>query len=167
MIGWLKRRNGEEDRPVSGAEWVVRMRCGTLGEHERKTMQRWMAESPEHARDLLRAEAAWRLSGALANDAQVQRELEELDSPRPASRVHGRPGRGTRIARAYVTATAILVLGIGVALWLLLAPGGYQTAHGEQRVVTLADGSVIALNTDTLLQVDLSSMRRDVFMQRG
>jgi len=147
------------------------MRSGMLGQHDRNAMQRWMANRPEHARDLLQVEAAWRLSGVLANDAEVRRELEELDSLESSPglrRVDVWLARGFRDTRAaYVAAAAALVLGIGMTFWYVLTPRSYQTAHGEQRVVTLADGSVVALNTDTRLRVDLSAARRDVFLRRG
>jgi transmembrane sensor len=39
--------------------------------------------------------------------------------------------------------------------------------RGEQRVVTLADGSVIILNTDTRLAVHMSAATRQIVLERG
>jgi transmembrane sensor len=42
-----------------------------------------------------------------------------------------------------------------------------STAVGQQRHLTLADGSRLTLNTNTLLAVKLTSRRRDVYLRRG
>ena len=47
------------------------------------------------------------------------------------------------------------------------APLTYATAVGEQRSVTLADGTVITLNTDTALDVAYTSRERHVSLSRG
>tara|TARA_R110002074_G_scaffold64200_8_gene153426 strand:- start:541 stop:1314 length:774 start_codon:yes stop_codon:yes gene_type:complete len=46
-------------------------------------------------------------------------------------------------------------------------PLTYATAVGEQRSVTLADGTVITLNTDTALDVAYTSRERHVTLSRG
>jgi transmembrane sensor len=43
----------------------------------------------------------------------------------------------------------------------------YATAVGEQRSITLADHSIVSLNTDTALDVTLSKERRRVDMHQG
>jgi transmembrane sensor len=45
--------------------------------------------------------------------------------------------------------------------------GRYATGFGEQRVITLADGSVVSLNTESALKVDLSSSRRAITLLKG
>jgi transmembrane sensor len=147
----------------SGADWVVKMRSGALDERERQEMRRWMAASPDNARDLLRAEAAWRLSGALQNELDIQRELHELDSCE-----YQRHSRRRRwMLSAYAAAAALAILAVGIAAWQRTSPSGFQTAHGEQRIVTLADGSTVALNTDTHVTIGFSSKARDVFLKSG
>jgi transmembrane sensor len=42
-----------------------------------------------------------------------------------------------------------------------------STAIGQQRQMTLADGSKLTLNTNTLLAVKLTSQRRDIYLRRG
>ena len=42
-----------------------------------------------------------------------------------------------------------------------------ETSVGEQKVLSLADGSVIHLNTDSLVLVDFSDSRRDIHLLRG
>jgi len=42
-----------------------------------------------------------------------------------------------------------------------------STAVGQERHVTLADGTQLSLNTNTLLAVKLTAQRRDVYLRRG
>ncbi|NMU93952.1 histidine kinase, partial [Achromobacter ruhlandii] len=62
----------------------------------------------------------------------------------------------------------------GGALWLCCDPqalwtGGarYQTAVGEQRQVTLSDGSALALNTGTNLYVQFTRQERRILLREG
>ena len=52
-----------------------------------------------------------------------------------------------------------MVLGLGVLWWSLGATGDYVTQPGEQQVATLGDGSRIALNTDTRVDVRFDADR--------
>jgi len=67
-------------------------------------------------------------------------------------------------------------LGAAVAACLLIAvapslslrlQADYRTAQGETRDVTLADGSVVQLNSDTAISVDYSGDHRDVRLLAG
>lgn len=162
MRGW--RAESSEGHPETAAEWAVRMRSGTLTQRERSGLRDWMDESPDNVRELLRIEATWRLSGALGNHPDVLRELENFGSD-GLTKGHRTLGftRGLRYP-AVIFALTVLVAAI---LWLTSLPSRYETARGEQRVLTLADGSVVALNTDTLLSVRLTDRERTVWLQRG
>jgi len=166
---WSRNSNRSQTEPTSGVDWVVRMRSGSLTKHEREAVRAWLDRSSDNARDLLRAETTWRLSGALVSDELVRCELDELD------RLENAPSAEPRHAEAHWGRTGRILAAAGIAaccLWLglwLYTSGHktYETAHGEQRVVTLADGSVVALNTDTQLQVNLSANQRDIYLRRG
>jgi len=41
------------------------------------------------------------------------------------------------------------------------------TAVGQQRNVTLADGSIVTLNTNTILETDLSRRMRQIYLRKG
>jgi transmembrane sensor len=64
-------------------------------------------------------------------------------------------------------AAAALILGIGLALFMLEMPQEYKTALGEQRSVLLADGSRVTLNTASTISVNLRKDRRGVRLIRG
>jgi transmembrane sensor len=66
-------------------------------------------------------------------------------------------------------AAAVLVAALGGALWMTRRPGTQilSTAVGQERHVTLADGSRLTLNTNTLLAVSLTPGRREIYLRRG
>jgi transmembrane sensor len=63
----------------------------------------------------------------------------------------------------------MIVVALGAAFWIMRRPGMQlmSTAVGQHRRVMLADGSQLTLNTDTLLAVELTAQRRDVYLRRG
>jgi transmembrane sensor len=73
---------------------------------------------------------------------------------------------GWRPSLGWAAVAGALLLTI---LWY--APGigerGYQTATGEQRLVTLADGSTVMLNTATRIGVEYTASERRIRLERG
>ena len=83
-----------------------------------------------------------------------------------------RSGRRRRIA---TLGTAVLVAAVGMGGWssewfaTTSAPivAHYETARGQQRDVTLADGSTLHLNGATSLDVTIDDRKRQVALNRG
>ncbi len=69
-----------------------------------------------------------------------------------------------RMAAGGIAAT---IVGLGVGLSLLLAPPAYRTGVGEQRLIQLADGSQVTLNTDSRITVRVDHEHRRVELTRG
>ncbi|KCZ47937.1 FecR domain-containing protein [Hyphomonas sp. CY54-11-8] len=84
-----------------------------------------------------------------------------------------RPGRGRKSALLALAAAAAVILLSATALMTLRKPGAgpspltYATAIGEQQAVTLEDGSVITLNTNTRLTVLYSKTERLIRLTQG
>ncbi|WP_044330545.1 FecR family protein [Sphingomonas hengshuiensis] len=68
---------------------------------------------------------------------------------------------------AAAAAAAVVVAAIGLPLVSGTGEIVHRTAVGEQRVVTLADGSRATLNTDTVLEVAYTAERRGMRLVRG
>jgi transmembrane sensor len=68
-------------------------------------------------------------------------------------------------------AASIAVLAVAVLAWWVLvqqpANKEYFTEHGEQRIVRLDDGSVLHINSDSVLRVGYTNEQRSVSMERG
>ena len=139
-------------------EWLIRLD----GDEEPSqadiaALREWAGQSPAHHEELSRISAFW-------NDANI---LTELSVPLQATSRRQRPLR-------LAAAAAVVLLGIGavLAFWLYPQPidatnGIYATAIGELQVRTLADGSVVQINTDSQVQVDYSDARRKIRLLRG
>jgi transmembrane sensor len=74
-------------------------------------------------------------------------------------------GRGMRLAMAASVVAVMFFLGWETLS--LYANPHYSTAVGEQRSVPLEDGSLVYLNTDSELAVDLSGSERRITLTRG
>lgn len=138
----------------SAADWVVRLQGETAGEADWLAFDGWLAESPAHGPAYDRALSLWC----------------ELDAAAPALR--RRLGGVSLIS--WRTSAAAAALAASLALgWVLidshmkLAGDTYETAIGEHKNVTLADGSHIDLDGATRLTVRLERDGRHVTMEQG
>ena len=149
--------------------WLLRLDAPDAAESDWLALAAWLEESPEHRLAFDRAE---RLSFEIA--AVSPALIAGLDAPvsargsapRRATSRRVRPGRWVWVAAGLAAAACF-----AVAVMPLLQPPTpalvYQTAKGETRMVSLADGSRIALNSDTRLTVRLQRNARNVQMAQG
>lgn len=121
----------------------------------------WVAQDPAHGYAFAKAEAAWDLSERLC-EIPGERVIAPAFPVAPAAR--HLPTR--RIAIGAMAAGALGVAATA-ALWLDDGVDRYRTGVGEKRVVRLADGSVIRLNTDSVVEVALTPGRRSLRLLRG
>jgi transmembrane sensor len=134
------------------AEWATRIDAGTIDPDTNETLRRWLEEDPRHAGALLRAEAA----------------LSFLDRGRALAGVVPKPEpRPIWIRRKLLFAGAALAAGIAGVAILLSAPHRYDTRVGEIRQVPLSDGSLVAINTQSAVEVAMHPDVREVTLTRG
>lgn len=128
--------------------WLARLHSGRWTADDAAAHATWLAADPAHPAAWQRAEAMWHELAGLRPFAAA-----EMRALRARSAVFVRSSSWA-VGLAFA-GVAALVLGI-----VLLFPGSFspaqtqQTARGEQRTVTLADGSRIELNTATRIEID-------------
>ncbi|AIO24016.1 FecR domain-containing protein [Burkholderia cepacia] len=142
-------------------EWWVDRQAGRTGEAFDAALARWRAEDPAH-------DAAWR------HIETMQHRLGGLTAGLDAQAAHAAllsPRAGRR--RAAVKALAVLLFAGGAA-WMAeparraaIWPADLRTAVGERRTVTLADRTVVVLDTDTALDVRFDAAARGLRLLRG
>ena len=167
------------DRRIIEAEagaWLIRLDgVEALSAEEREELEAWLARSPAHGKELRSLAGFW-------GRANVLTELAiPLDEP-ASERRHTRVAREGRRRVGPVSMVAGLAAAVLVAIMVLIvngtsivnnsnsgiaADGHYATAIGQQRTITLADGSVARLNTNTRLSVDYGERYRDIRLQAG
>lgn len=129
---------------------------------------RWIEQDPAHGYAFAKVEASWDLAARL-RDVPAER-LNGGTEPAPVSIASVRhdpvPSVSRRIVIGGIAASMVAV--VGAATWRFMDSGErYQTGIGERRRVTLADGSVMRLNTDTAVAVALSPQLRSIRLLRG
>jgi transmembrane sensor len=166
--------------------WFVEMRAGDVDDVNRRHFDSWLRKSPEHLRAYLEISEIWDDAPLVRSERTGSQEIlinranegGEVFPLRPAvsrCRETGNPRvisgyvRGWRYApRPLATAAvvALAVVGASLAYRIYRAPT-YATGIGEQRIVTLADGSRVELNSRTRLRVRYSARERDVDLIEG
>ncbi len=149
------------------ADWFARERSGEMTAVERRDLGAWLAADVEHR---LVYDGMQRTFLAMERFRASPELLARRERVRTRYRTPRRP-----IRRALAASLAVAILGGGVA-WQTLGPGfgsrtfndhAYVTAVGERTNVTLPDGSVVTLNTDTVLRTEAGDGRRVLYLDKG
>ncbi len=144
------------------AEWTWRLDAGELTAAEQGRLEAWLREDARHRGAFEELKRTWRLLDQLT----VSPREEASASP---ARCGWRSPRRQWYRPAAAAAAAVLVAATAAALWMSRRPGWQvlSTAIGQERHVTLADGSRLTLNTNTRLAVKLTPGRREIYLRRG
>jgi transmembrane sensor len=157
-----------DGRPISEAvadqasEWLTVMMSGEVSDEERSRWLQWRAAHPDHER-------AWRHVEAVIGKIKVM-------SPRAAYHALSPYGGGPRsigrrkALRAMLWTGSILggagLLASRTETWRQMA-ADFSTGTGEQRKVTLDDGTAVTLNTATSIDVRFDNRQRLVRLVAG
>ena len=138
------------------ADWAARIDGRGLEAEQDPRLQAWLAGDPRRAGAFLRAQAA-------ISFLDRGRALAGTDEAAPGDTVE-RPSRRALFAGAGGACAAALVG--GVTFWATRSQR-LDTRLGEIRRVPLADGSLVAINTRTALDVTLKTTSRQITLRRG
>lgn len=159
--------NGVEDM---AAYWLVRLSSPDCTPGDRFAFETWKREDPEHERVFTRMQRNNSVADRFVADVRVQELIEQ-------ARAETAPGwrRYSRIAA--IAATLLVLVGVSAMLSLsgdndagapvLAAVEGYETAIGERSTISLSDGSIVTLNTNSRIEVDYSEQQRLVRLVHG
>lgn len=166
-----------KDIQLTAADWIMREDAGLMTPEALAARDEWLAEHPDHvaAYDIGRQRMG--RFDALAADPRIL----ALSASALASRPRRFPSSAWRTAAAFAGVAVLAGAGLSIIprdrLTTPLAamaeqivhPGApvYRTAVGERSTVTLPDGSVATLNTDTVLRVAFTDQARGVRLVRG
>ena len=153
---------------VQAAAW--RTHLTEIGAESTEAFEAWLAADALNRGAWRQVQKPWDLFGEHANSPELLAlRRAALGNAHAVARkrwlrgmVHGGNGR-----RA-VIAASIAVIAIGAFAFLSLNRAEvYRTAAGERRVVTLADGSKIALDSQSEVRVDYTQKSRDLTLVHG
>jgi transmembrane sensor len=135
---------------AEAAAWLARLRADDRTRDDEVRFRQWLAADPINAERFEHVSTIW----------------DDMDALRDVSRSEPAPRKLTR-RRMLAGSLAVFTVG-GVGLqWSLANAGVYTTVRGEQRRLTLEDGSRLLLNTDTSLKVRFDTERRRIELRRG
>jgi transmembrane sensor len=143
------------------ADWFGRREGGFTPAQEEE-FQRWLAADKRHAAHYCQFDETWQLLAELKDRVSLGAELEAAPSKRPSfSRRYWLPS----------SLAAAAVIALGLFLWPVSNPSVVRytmaTEAGGMKKLELPDGSVVRLNSDTVVTVDLTAAERHVDLQRG
>ncbi len=139
------------------ADWLMRMDQGALHGAEQLAFERWRSRTPAHAAAWRRAESVMQTIGAVPGELRgnALRGLENTDRRRVLSRL---------AMLAVATPTA----------WMLYRElpwrdwsADVRTATGEQKRMTLVDGTELVLNTASAVDIVFSADERRLRLLAG
>ena len=139
------------------ADWLIRLSEGELSETERAEWECWKVSTTDRGRAWARAQLLQTKLGGLPPSLA----MSALDRPSSPER---------RVALGKL-AMILAILPAGWGSWKLAESeqwsADYRTTVGQQRELTLADGSKITLNTDTAIDVLFDTNQRLIHLREG
>jgi len=150
---------GDLDHALLGqaADWLVRFQSGDDSAHTRRAFEQWRAQSPAHAAAWRRAETVLDTFGRVPADVG-RRALGGL--ARPARR------RALHALGLAALAAPTVWLAWRHEPWAAWR-ADLATATGEQKRLTLADGTRLVLDTATAVDVAFTAGERRLRLIRG
>lgn len=157
----LSERGQNEQLPAAvqaeAAVWVARLHGSKRSRALEEGFRRWLNAHPSHAAAFELATEAWELGGNLPQD-QLDSGTDSF-AHRHRSYSLSRRALAASVACAAVLASALFYYGNREL--------AVSTRVGEQRTITLDDGSRVYLNTDTRIVVKETDTRRHVRLREG
>jgi transmembrane sensor len=151
-----------QDIEAKAAEWLTRREQPEWSRGDQTALDGWLDESMSHKAAFWRLEHTWQMAdriGALsAQDIAVRPRRKRLPF---------KWWQAGALAASLLLAVAVIGLHSRPALPPQASVNTFDTGIGGHRIVPLADGSRIELNTATNLRTLISRKRRDVWLDRG
>ncbi len=173
--------NSKDSIEEQAAYWFARLRADNASKGDKRRFKAWLEESPRHAEAYALQEEVWTAMQDSAVDDEIMTMRQQALGASAAA-------NNNNWFKYGAIAASLLVLAVSV---MLVNPFGnssgsgsadpaeqlaqaepqsspiYRTAIGQRSTVNLPDGSVVELNTDSLIQINFSDERRDLILLRG
>jgi transmembrane sensor len=156
---------------LAAAEWFLRLQGTQVTVNDTLAWQAWLSESPKNAQAFARLEETAQVLRGVPTQLRVsawELERDRYDGSIPLKE-WSEPPAAPRRRWVGLGVTAVMA---GIALVLLVfwqrPPSSiFTTTIGENRNITLADGSTVALGGDTRIEVALSAGMRAIELLEG
>lgn len=143
----------------AASRWIARLEADDVSQEDRLQFQAWLDADEANRETFEAVRFTWHRLDALARVDVGRGGAENLSNRRQS-----------RWSQRTFAAAAALLLAVGSAVWWGARTPDlvqYKTAVGQQASVTLNDGSVFQLNTNSLIEVEYTANQRTVELLRG
>ena len=160
-------------------EWVAKMHDADLSVEQAEQLRQWMAQSLAHKQELKRMAQRWdelnvltELAVPLVPEA-ITADKKQRSPNAALGFFNGLLANATGgLSRAsLLTSAAVVLVLVGLVFTLpnnsMEGSQTYITAIGEQRRITLADNSIVQLNTNSAVVVSYTDSERGIQLQKG
>ena len=149
---------------VQAAAWAARSLSGSMTQQEEGALQDWLRADLSHNEAYeayLHVANCASVAADMAAEAALEEEIEGFASRQKSQRQWF----------VAIPAIAASIAAVAFLVSVVMGPGEsyttYATLRGENKKIDLADGTVVALNTDTEIEVLIDARRRAVRLVRG
>ncbi|MGH8191825.1 MAG: FecR family protein [Rhodanobacteraceae bacterium] len=147
--------------------WFARRLDTPVPESERVEFERWLAEDPEHVSAYREVDHLW----SLAREAARHPDVATVANQILESTAERRSWRRIPVPSFAIAALLVALVGLGTLVWCEVFARQdatlYMTRTGEQRNVTLRDGSHLLLDTGSAVTVAYGRRARRVDLRCG
>lgn len=165
--------NHPDEIEKQAADWLIKMDGDeSLSPEELSELKHWIATSPQHKKTILALNQFWQNTTLTQLNVPLGRPENQQDNPAPNSGWSTFYQGLSRLFSWPVLTLFCATLCISLVWWKYQDPiresnGLYATAVGQQKSVSLADGSVIQLNTNSQVEVSFDSEFRNIRLLQG
>jgi len=144
---------------VEACAWIAQLDGNTPSQEDLTAFREWISRSPQHRQEIKRLSALWSDLNIMTELAVPVKDNQKMVSHK-------------LLLPAVFALVVVLSIAETVFYFRPQTPAAalnvlYSTRIGEQKPVTLADGSKVLLNTDSRIQVDYGAQQREVHLLQG
>ncbi|MFA5985274.1 MAG: FecR family protein [Methylococcaceae bacterium] len=144
-------------------DWLVIMRSGSVDAGTQREFEHWLRADSTHTEAYAKAQALWEVTTKAMALASAEKPLKPAVYAKPLA-LFSKPYR-----IAWLATAATLTFGLWMA-WASVSVSlfsDYSTTVGQQKQVTLADGSRVFLNTKTAISLQWDEHQRRIILHNG
>lgn len=157
----LVHSSTEQDVQARAEDWFARLRAPDCPATEHSACELWRNASPENEAAYQEVQRLWERSALLRLSPEIAH----------ATAMAMRPSGLMRVQRRWhlpaAAAVTLLALGLGLFTPWMQRGNAYTTGTGEQRSITLVDGSKVLLDAESQLTVRYSEHQRKLLLTKG
>lgn len=163
-----KSLNSKSDITAEACAWIAQIESGSMKADDLAAFKEWITSSPAHKAEIKRLAV---LSGELNILTDMATPLKEAAAQH--KKLAGFKPKPRWPKFSYITGVIVLLGAIMINQFIntdmpaTSQPLLYSTEVGAHREITLSDGTVVDLNTNSEIEVDYNSQRRKVRLLKG